>query len=884
MGSEPRAFGHRLARVIARVWRCAGVFLAMLFLCGPLRADDAAQVDRYLERLGLSDLRLLHQQQQLAALKHDDERASAARELSELYAQRLLEVADEPERFRQLVARVEQLVAAHPTADSPQLQVMLLQAEYQRAEAQALAWIDDPGNAGLRREARETLSRLLPALAQRRAELAQQLNELQTRAEAVEVPADAARGERASDYRRLEQEMNRLQAVLARALFFEGWAGFLHGLVSESAEQAKPHFEVAQRSFGQLLEVDTGSEEGLALDPATLDLHSVWRARALMGLGASLAAAGHEKAADACFAALAHPATPPGVRDSVLYWHLLALVGSQQWEEAERVAARELERLSSDRASAIAPACVLLVRTAWASPAAPSETLPLAQLGLQGLARLKQFDVLGALVAKYRPEPTAADGFYALWAKGKLVFAEAEKSHASADYERAAQWIQQALALPTARDDPASAAQCHYSLAWCDYRREQFPAAIRRFEQAASQFKTLGEETAVQAAWMVFTCHQQLHAQTKEARHEEAALRVLAALKRDYPESEQAGRADVLLARMQSHRTSPEEAIKSLEAVSPAAPNYLAARYELCVARHQLWKNLRTDPPAAAPVAEALRRDVDAYLAATPQTEAKTRLRAALLVIDVLLAAPSPEWLTVAGYLTKVEAAAARLDPSDALTAEYHYRRLQLAQQRGEQAAVREEADWLATHAAGSPYELPGLVIVARQADAALASASDAQRSERREQSVATYRRLVKLLGESSAEIAAKKNALVANSKLAQYEFESGDFAAAAERLEAIVTAYPNDSGYLRRAGLAWQRVENYARALPHWSVLVAGSSSASDAWYEAKYYQLVCLAKVDPPEARKAWRQFVLLHPEVKSAAWKSPFAELARTSFGDR
>jgi tetratricopeptide (TPR) repeat protein len=483
------------------------------------------------------------------------------------------------------------------------------------------------------------------------------------------------------------------------------------------------------------------------------------------------------------------------------------------------------------------------------------------------------------LLAKYRAEPTRADGFYALWGKGRLVFAEAEKSKQPADFQRASQWFQQALDLPEAKDDPVTAAQCRYSLAWCQYRVEQYDAAVRLFRQAASELKTLGDDTAVQAAWMVFTCYQQQYAASKDARHQKQALEALTSLKRDFPGSEQAQRADLMLARLSAKGDAPEVAVKTLAAVTADSPNYLTARYELCSVRHQLWSKARSEAKQA--LAGEVRKDVDIYLAAAPESEGVRRIRAALLAVEVLLAEAPPKWEDAAQYLTRVQTVGAKLTDDDSIAAEYHYRRLQLAQHTGDETAVRNNAQWLTEHAAGTSYELPALVIVAKHIDQQLAEAADSQKNQRRQEAIAAYNRLVQLLGSSSEVIAAKKNSLIANSKLAQYEYDASRYSESAQRLEGIVKAFPSDRNYLRRAGLAWFKAGDHAKALPHWDTIVAGSDSASESWYEAKYYQLVCLAKIDSEAAGKSWRQFKLLHPEVKSPQWRDRFAELEKTVF---
>lgn len=842
-----------------------------------LSAEQSDPLDRYLQRLGLADLRLLHQQKQLEATRDEGAKAERAKQLSDLYAQRLLDAADEPERFSELITRVQELVRAFPAVDSPQLQVMLLQAEYQRAEQKALHWIDEPSDDAARREAQALLDKITPQLAQRHQELAKTLEALQTKADSIDSPADEPARRKPSDATTvvsLEQEMTRVQLVLARAMFFEGWADFFSGLLAEPTRRSS-FFEEAEKAFAQLLEVST--EEKLNLEPDSLGLESVWRARSFMGLGAALAAAGKQPLSEECFAALAHPSTAPAVRDNALYWRLLALVGSERWAAAQEVAAGEFATFTPSETAGGVPACVLLVRTGWARPKAPPEAVALARLGLEGLARLKQFDVVTALLAKYRPEPTADDGFYALWGKGRLVFAEAEKSKQTVGFERAGKWFQQALELPEAKDDPVTAAQCRYSLAWCLYRREQYDEAVRLFRQAATELKTLGDDSAVQAAWMVFTCYQQQFAASKDERLQKQAVEALDSLKRDFPGSEQAQRADLMLARMSAKADAPEVAVKTLAAVTPDSPNYLTARYELCSVRHQLWSKANSE--ARKSLGGDLRKDVDVYLAAAPASEGARRVRAALLVVDVLLSKSPPAWDEAAQYLAKVKIAGDKLADDDPIAPDYHYRSLQLAQHAGDETALRDQAQWLTTHAAGTSYELPALVVVAKYADEQLSSATEAQKDLRRNQAITAFTRLVHLLGSSAEVIAKKKNALIASSKLAQYEYDGKKYAAAAERLDEIVKAFPSDRSYLRRAGLAWFQAGDHAKALPHWDKIVAGSDSASDEWYEAKYYQLVCLAKTDPNEAAKSWKQFKLLHPEVKSADWKDKFAEIEKT-----
>src|SRR5206468_3415199 len=104
--------------------------------------------------------------------------------------------------------------------------------------------------------------------------------------------------------------------------------------------------------------------------------------------------------------------------------------------------------------------------------------------------------------------------------------------------------------------------------------------------------------------------------------------------------------------------------------------------------------------------------------------EAERRLKVALLASDVLMSAAVPDHARVSAVLDSVASAAAGADPNNPFTIEYQYRRLQLAQKRGDHDAIQRAARFIGEHGAGTPYELPALVIVARDADAAVQAAS----------------------------------------------------------------------------------------------------------------------------------------------------------------
>ena len=99
-------------------------------------------------------------------------RLELARKLADAYSEELVSAAEEPERFAVLKSRVEKLLATIPDARTPAVDVILLQAEYQRAEALILHWIEEPDDKAALEQAAAVLSRIQPLLSARQTELA----------------------------------------------------------------------------------------------------------------------------------------------------------------------------------------------------------------------------------------------------------------------------------------------------------------------------------------------------------------------------------------------------------------------------------------------------------------------------------------------------------------------------------------------------------------------------------------------------------------------------------------------------------------------------------------------------------------------------------------
>ena len=832
-------------------------------------AQSDQALDELLTRLNLGDLRLHHMERMLERQPAGDQRLPAARRLADAYAEHLIAAADDAERFAAIQAKIEKLLEEVPEARTPAVEVVLLQADYQRAEALMIRWLDAPADRAPLTEAEEILNRIAPLLAAHQKDLSSAADKAAEDLESLKSePARAA----------AEQQIARQQAIASRAGYFAAWSNYYRSVAQQNVTADQSGFTTAKEQFCVVLDVtDEKNYEPVEVD--SLGLDSIWRSRAVIGLGLAELGLNRPAAAAKVFSWLDHASAPPLIRDQAAYWHVQGMLNVGQYAEAGQLVETHVEGFTGSPSPGKNSLCIAAVRAgATLGATKRDERQKLVEQGIRGLARMRQFETLDKLIEKHNLAALAdASSFYLTWLRGRQQFLAAEKTKAAADFQAAAKTLTTALAHSQAQRDLTDAGQARYYLGWSQYRLDELQTAARSFQEAATALKSSLADVAVQAAWMQCTCLMQLA--QKDKKFVTPAIAALQNLKQDFPASEQAGRSELLITRLRQSHSSPEEAIRELAKLLPGDPNYISAQYEICQLKYQLWAKVKADARQAAPLAADVLKAADTFLAgADKDGDWERRLKATLLAVDVHSVDATANQSRIAGLLRNAENAAENVAASNPAAAEYQYRRLQLAQKSGDQTAVSEAAQWIAAHGGGSPYELPALVITARAADAAAESASETDRPVRQEEAARIYARLVELLGDSPTVLATSKNALAASSKLAQYDEALGRWPQAADRLQRLVEALPNDRRFLRRAGLATFATSRHAESLEHWRKLLAGLASGSDEWLEAKYYQLSCLLKTDRAAADKVWKQFKLLFPEVKSAAWKDKFAELEK------
>ena len=256
-GADRSMAPPRLARVAARaavtgsvltwaVWSAAAQEATSAATAGGMtpqqrRAEDAALED-LLERLELPDLRAAHLERLTRSLPVA-ERLAPAKRLAALYAAQLLDRSDDADAFRQTAQRMDALWQRIPEAATPDLRLTRQQAGFQRAEKLALDWLTRGDPAG-KAEALPLLEASAPELTGTQALLAKQVATLDARIEAPGVSR--------ADERRLEKELEQLQAVLLRATFLAGWSNYYLGVLG----QQTPKLHLAREMFRNLLELD----------------------------------------------------------------------------------------------------------------------------------------------------------------------------------------------------------------------------------------------------------------------------------------------------------------------------------------------------------------------------------------------------------------------------------------------------------------------------------------------------------------------------------------------------------------------------------------------------------------------------------------------------
>lgn len=841
------------------------VLAVVLVATSASRADDDEVLDRYLDRLGLDDLRATHLHQVIDKLPAGDRQDQLARRLGDLYASRLMDTATDSQDYQSTVSRIEDLAARFPAVNTAALKLTLLQADYLRAEKLAHQWTRLHGSREALSESGQVLLVVAPQFNALSEQYREEVEKLSKECEDLEGDELVAK----------EKELIKSELLAARATYFAGWSNYYLGLARQAGNDETLGLKVARQHFRNFLALPE-EEDGVEKDDykkmrVGVGLEREFPCLALVGLGMCEAALGNVEASRACLHMLVEESNAvPRYRDQVDFWLLRGLLNAERFDDALKIAQQRVETLTNASQGKVL-FCVTLIRSGFGKETTGTQQ-KLGPIGIHGLARLRQFDLLREAARKYGIDLTNETGFYLQWLNGEQLAAKANKTRQASDYQAAIDALQAALKQPEVETAVADAAQCRRLLGGCLYEMGKYEQAAKAFDQAFQGLKSVNQRDAARSLWMACVSYRQLA--KKQPRWSNTAIERLETLKDEFPQSQYARNVDYEIAKVRRGNVTLEQSIQQLEAIAPDDPSYHAARFDLCALRYEIWVRNKKAP---GKFSQDLQQAVGQYLEFTKGSPDERRTRAALWGIDAILANQQPDLEAATALMERVKNSSEALELGSSVRHDYRYRALQIALKSGDRAGLKRHALWLADHAASSDYAPYALTVLAKTSELAVQEEKDEDKLKRLHlEAREIFERLVRLLGESAEQIRGSKNALVANSRLAHYDHQTGRFAKAAERLEKLLEAYPSNKKYLRRAGLAHYNDKQYERSLSHWRTLVSGLPSETDEWYEAKYYQMACLANIDPAKAAKVMGQFKKLHPEMGSAAWRKKIQQL--------
>lgn len=819
--------------------------------------QEVEQVDQLLGRLGLTRLQIAHLEQVVqpeTGEPRDSQRGDNiryARQLADLYAEELMQSAEDAERYDDLMGRVQQLLRNVPAAKTDTLEAMLLQADYGRAEKLAVEWLAHRNRDDVKQQARVLVAKLSERLGA-------QYQRLNTRMQLLDDSLQKTDDEREAE--RLEAELTSVGPIAAQTGFFAGWAKYYRGLLDEEKSQLAQARAVFRRLLS--LEDETYDE----IEASWLALESPWRARAWIGLALTETALGNVDDATLCFDLLKTSAAPASIRDQTDYWRVQSLLNASQWSAAESTGRNLVGLLEGEPSPGKVSLCAALIRGAYCGPG-NAVRVEMGEVGMRGLVSLRQWNVLQQIVEEYDiPTDVDRSSFAWDWIRGHRLREEADRTKSSQSYRKARDLFQSALQQEEAKGDLTAASQCRIELAWCQFQLGEYQAAVENYEMASAGLERTVPAAAEQAAWMQFVCLEKLA--KSQPSYAEAMRRAAKSLRERFPNSQYADKADYSVRRMSSSR-DPAAAIEDLLKVPMSDPDYLPACRDIVQLRYNLWRR-EPNPDRKRALAQSLRVDWDRYQRVADDESATSRLGVGLWVLEAVVAHRTDP--AFAQQLSQELGRVVQQAPT--LAANYHYVALSEANARGDSADVDRHMQWLLTNAQGTRFGAAALISAAQRVEAEWKESPDDRGLCQR--AYETYENLSKSLGNDVETLRTQANARVALNRQAFFAARLGRNSEAADLMARLLEAKPTSRDILQRACQAHITAKRFDQALPMARTLLRGAKAGSDDWYQAKLDQLICLREVDRDVAKKVWKQLELLDPKLGGRSWRERFEEV--------
>ncbi len=880
-----------------RRWLVAAITTVLLTLLDPnpatgqsmedtparLASPAADPLERYLLRFGLEDL-LIRQMEGILGQEQD------------------------PGQRRQLARRLLQLYDRHSESGGPGLESAAATRDALATEFPDL--IDDATRLsialGTWQRARAGLDRWIWNGNQDRSptEIHQQFADLVDRAEALVartaaapqseqdmVPDESDPGLVLGNDRRPEipptgpERLSARSPLALQAEFLLAWSLYDRALSDQVPESRKADLQRASQIFNRLLRVPAETEL-TELRPSWFALESQWLCRILIGLGMVSHALGDRLTGDYCFALLGELRVPPQIRQYQRTCRFQSLFQAGQIRSAadlaEDLAENDLAATTDTSLWRVVAMAGLGGRVAAGLPADYDR---MSLTGLGELVKQQDWASIDRLFDEFDRAVTG-EGFLASWLEGyrQLHGVAGKPGNLDLAMERLAAAVEQGRGNNpglTAEQQFSLRARCRYHFGFALYRDHQFEAAADQFHQATTVLDYSDPATAEHSLWMQCQSLEKLSSRNSLRR---SSLRAaLDEFQSRYPRSGRIGDARFLQMLVQLDGQGPAAAMKALHAIPPDHSSYSRALFELCRLAHQQWAQAELSGDRQSLAGEVIKAADRFRLAADARGDLEANesqhVRVCLLAADVLIHGNPPDPAAAREWLDRCGDGPSRTAGHPQLLSDWYYLDLAVAGAQGLAPHEPSAARWLADHAFTAAQRRAGLMYLAesmeRRAEepGGLAS-SAAHRDDAVRQAIELYQQV--LATDSGATPSLTVPDLVrARARLAQWQLETGQVAAAHEHFAELVRMDPQRIDWLRGLAGTAMAQQNWNEAAGIWQRIAGGSPAGNEQWLEAKYNLLTCLLELQSPQAGPVWQQAVLLVPEMPEP-WSSRFDQL--------
>lgn len=842
--------------------------LALVLMASAASADDVAA---YLEERGLTQLLVLHLEEILRTVP-DDERPALAARLASLYAE-LLESTQDVSLRIDLESRSRELLSLVPEESADELRLALLQGSYSSAERIAenhrLRLSDDASLA----RAQATLAEVIPQFAAVR----------QSLSEKIEVAERRRSRSRGAETARLNEEVEKLAQMHARALFLMAWAQYYLAWLSESESDA----QAATNFFAEIVdpEVRRLGPDDVSRDLLATDAY----ARAVLGMALSKSITSGPDEAMRWIALLDQEQVVESVRNQAPAWRMAILLEHGDFRAARNV----LEAIAANGDDPPLAWVRLAAARALERAADDAEAAALARALIAQLATRGELQQVLDLATRYGVEWMGDRGFAPLYVRGVQTYQQAREGHGddlpTTDpelqrlYQDAAARFNEAAMQQDAVQFASAAAGARSLIGWCHYFSGRFFEAERAFDAASEH---LPPAEAAEALWMAIVSLDRVVSPESGDANQARLTELIAKFLERYPSSEHAPR---LVLRQAEEGAEPSiELVEELLNVPPNSNNFVIAQQRAADMLYQLAREsagdrrtemgerfLTVELPQWLAIEEATLASADdtareAYLirarrileiALTPGIE---RGRAAIQTLDRLQEMSKDGAIDLAGVIDELD-----------------YRRFQLHMVEGDQAAAEAVSDRMWERGTTSPWTVAAARAVFKQA-------ADEWRSSRMPDD-AILERVVRLGGRALMELEESGRSLdepavvTAFATVAEAAMTLWERSGAAQQgqrafvlYDHLLSAHPSNATFLRAIGLLAADYGARDAAVAAWRKLVAGTSAGSEAWLEAKYHLIEMLALDEPAHAREVMDQHKAIYPEYGPPPWDERFRAL--------